>query len=46
MNSELLEAQKEWIMPIFDRFKVSYNRGFIPDKDPLVRYFKDKTFLK
>ncbi|XP_046854988.1 indoleamine 2,3-dioxygenase 2-like [Xenia sp. Carnegie-2017] len=38
MNGELLEAQKEWIMPIFDRFKVSYNRGFIPDKDPLLKF--------
>ncbi|XP_046855926.1 indoleamine 2,3-dioxygenase qulI-like [Xenia sp. Carnegie-2017] len=38
MNCELLEAQKECITPIFDRFKVSYNRGFIPDKDPLLKF--------
>ncbi|XP_046854990.1 indoleamine 2,3-dioxygenase 2-like isoform X2 [Xenia sp. Carnegie-2017] len=38
MNGELLEAQKKWIMPIFDRFKVSYNRGFIPDTDPLLKF--------
>ena len=44
MNGELLEGQKEWIMPIFDRFKVSYNRGFIPDKDPLVSYFRAASF--
>ena len=40
MDCELLiEAEKDWIKSVLEQYRVSYNRGFIPDEDPLVIIF-------
>ena len=44
MDSELIEAEKDSIKSVLERFRVSYTRGFIPDKDPLVMYLR--CFIK
>ena len=35
-NCDLIEGEKDWIKSVLGQYRVSYNRGFIPEKDPLV----------
>ncbi len=36
MDCELIEAEKDWIKSVLEQYRVSYTRGFVPDKEPLV----------
>ena len=35
-NCDLIEGEKDWIKSVLGQYRVSYTRGFIPEKDPLV----------